>query len=146
MQQVTIDKTRENSKQGYTSAFGPLSVHTLTVGGVDYEYHSKSNILKQKPGDSVWCTFTTDKQGNNKIKIEKAPNNAPIQAQQQVMPIGNTHVPYVGAPSTSLSPPHDLKLRIFEALCTLKSGTPATLEQSIPALLVHTDQLVERFG
>lgn len=141
MQSGIIEKVRENTKVGYKSTYGQLSIHTFTIGGVDYEYHSKSNSVKQKPGELMWFTVTTDKQGNLKLKPEKAPETGNTNT-----PIGNsvTLVPGTQANLVPVNNPN-LRFEIFKALCILKSGSPAPLEQSLPALLKEVDQLMEKF-
>lgn len=141
MQTAVLEKTRENIKKSYKSSFGELFIHGLTINGVEYEYHAKSNTLAMRPGQTIWYEgLETDKQGNPKIK-------KPTTKQ----PEGWT-APPVPSPST---PTQDRQvvsadngkgdwLRVFSALCTLKSGTQASLDESVDKIVAATDKIVAR--
>jgi len=83
-----IVKVRENIKASYTSKYGTLFVHgiTLEINPTEYEYHSKENSCKKKVGEVVHYSLAADKQGNQKIKFEKAPEGGTVSTGVVVNP------------------------------------------------------------
>ncbi len=116
-----IQNPKSNVKKEYTSAHGTFFVHAVTIEGVEYESHQKTNVNKYKGGETVEYEVKQDQKGNKKVSTK------PVEA-----PAASTSTPISSVtpvPSGSHAAFNQVWLQVFAALCTLKAGTPTTLEQ-----------------
>lgn len=123
MQQVKVAKVRENIKPAYNfKTFGQFFVHGLTFEGdpTEHEYHSKTNTCKVKAGEIQFVTIEV-KNNVSKIKLEKAPDNAP----QATQPTAG----HIAGPESNQA----VWLNVFNSICILKSGTPTSLDDVLKA-------------
>lgn len=139
MIQALIQKTRENIKPSYQFKNMTYYVHGLTLNGVEYEYHSKTNNCRYNANSTIWYeSVTVDKQGNQKLKgvTDKDPNGGQAPSTQQNMSQGGQQLIATGISLPNVK--NALWLQVFSALCTLKSGTSTKAEEIVQV----TDHIV----
>lgn len=140
--QGTIQSTRENVKPTYTTTNGQFFVHSVTIGGIEYESHQKKQTNKLKVGETVEFDIKTDAKGNQKITIKTPSSPGGISYPPKVQePVNNGQnlLPKPDNAGQQGTSNRETWLALFQAVATFNQGAPdvktAELADAADALL-----------